>query len=157
MFENLFEIRFLRQINKIVSTIIFYQNISELLSVSDIKMTWKLDFEVLDSSKTMTANDYIINPDNNNQCKYIMLSQTSFSLYFHNQWTYFYKLSCAGKLKMRAIHTYVECTKAITNDWDIMPLVAIKALSVNISWMAKQIYMIELALESAYQSIYNNI
>ncbi len=58
---------------------------------------------------------------------------------------------------MRAIHTYVGCTKAITNDWDIRLSVAVKALSANISWMAGQIHMIELALESAHQSIYNNI
>jgi len=44
------------------------------------------------------------------------LSQTSFSLYFHNQWTDFHKLSCAGKPQMRAIHTYVGYTKATTND-----------------------------------------
>ena len=49
------------------------------------------------------------------------------------------------------------CTKVTTNDWDIRPSVAIKALSANISWMAEQIHMIELALESAHQSIYNNI
>ena len=34
---------------------------------------------------------------------------------------------------MRAICTYVGCTKAITNDWDIRPSVAVKALSTNIS------------------------
>jgi len=58
---------------------------------------------------------------------------------------------------MRAIHIYVGCTKVITNDWDIRPSVAIKALSANISWMAEQIYTIELALESAHQSVYNDI
>ena len=58
---------------------------------------------------------------------------------------------------MRAICTYVECTKAITNDWDIKPLVAVKALSANISWTAKQICIIKLALESAYQFVSNNI
>ena len=83
--------------------------------------------------------------------------QTSFSLYLYNKWTDFHKLSCAGKPQMRAIYTYVGCTKAITNDWDIRPSVAIKALSANISWMAEQICMIELVLESAHQSIYNNI
>ena len=41
-------------------------------------------------------------------------------------------------------------TKAITNDWDIRPSVAAKALSANISWMAEQIYTIELVLESAH-------
>jgi len=86
-----------------------------------------------------------------------ILSQTSFSLYFHNQWTDFHKLSCAGKLQMRAIYKYAGCTKVTTNDWDIMPSVAVKALSANISWKAKQICTIELALESAHQSVYNNI
>ena len=58
---------------------------------------------------------------------------------------------------MRAICTYVGCTKAITNDWDIRPSVAVKALSANISGMAERICTIELALESAYQSVSNNI
>ena len=58
---------------------------------------------------------------------------------------------------MRAIHTYVGCTKVTTNDWDIRPLVAVKALSANISWTAKWICTIELALESAYQFVSNNI
>ena len=58
---------------------------------------------------------------------------------------------------MRAIHTYVECTKVTTNDWDIRPSVAVKALSANVSWIAECIHMIELALESAYQSIHNDI
>ena len=51
---------------------------------------------------------------------------------------------------MRTICTYTECTKATTNDWDIRPSVAVKALSANISWTAKWIHMIELTLESAY-------
>ena len=58
---------------------------------------------------------------------------------------------------MSAIHTYVGCTKVKTNDWDIRPSVAVKALSANISWMAELIHMIEIALESAHQFIYNNI
>ena len=58
---------------------------------------------------------------------------------------------------MRAIYIYVECTKTTTNDWDIRPSVAVKALFANISWMAKWIYMIELALESTYQSVSNDI
>ena len=44
------------------------------------------------------------------------MSQTSFSLYLHNQWTNFYKISCAGKPQMMAICTYMGCTKAITNN-----------------------------------------
>ena len=58
---------------------------------------------------------------------------------------------------MRAILIYVGCTKVTINDWDIRPSVAVKALSANISWMAEQIRTIELALESAHQSVYNNI
>ena len=58
---------------------------------------------------------------------------------------------------MRAICTYVGGIKATTNDWDIRPSVAVKALSANISWTAKQICTIELALESAHRSVYNNI
>ena len=45
-----------------------------------------------------------------------LVSQTSFSLYLHNQETDFHKLSCSGKPQMRAIHTYVGYTKATTND-----------------------------------------
>jgi len=48
-------------------------------------------------------------------------------------------------------------TKATTNDWDIRLSVAVKALSANISWTAEQIRMVKLALESAHQSIYNDI
>jgi len=51
----------------------------------------------------------------------------------------------------------VECTKVTTNNWDIRPSVAVKALSANISWMAECIHTIELMLESAYQSVYNDI
>ena len=58
---------------------------------------------------------------------------------------------------MRAICTYAEGTKVTTNDWDIRPSVAVIALSANISWTVKQIHMIKLMLESAHQSIYNNI
>ena len=42
------------------------------------------------------------------------------------------------------------CTKAITNDWDIRPSVAVKASSTNISWTDEWIHTIELALESAH-------
>jgi len=58
---------------------------------------------------------------------------------------------------MRAIRVYVGCTKETTNDWDIRLSVAVKALSANISWMAEQICTIELALESAHQSVHNYI
>ena len=58
---------------------------------------------------------------------------------------------------MRAICTYTGNIKATTNNWDIRPLVAVKALSANISWTAGWICTIELALESAYQSVSNDI
>ena len=51
---------------------------------------------------------------------------------------------------MIAICTYMGCTKATANNWDIRPSVTIKALLANILWIAKQIYMIELVLESAH-------
>jgi len=51
---------------------------------------------------------------------------------------------------MRAIHIYMRCTKAITNNWDVRPSVTVKALLANISWIAEQIHTIELVLESAY-------
>ena len=58
---------------------------------------------------------------------------------------------------MRAICTYMGCIKVTKNDWDIRPSVAVKALSANISWTAKQIHTIELVLKSAYQFVSNNI
>ena len=86
-----------------------------------------------------------------------VMLQTSFNLYLYNQWTDFHKLSYAGKPQIRAICTYAGCTKVTTNDWDIRLSVAVKTLSANISWIAEQICMIELTLESAHQSISNNI
>ena len=85
------------------------------------------------------------------------MSQTSFSLYLHNQWTDFHKLSYTRKPQMKAIHICVGCAKVTTNNWDIRPSVAVKASSANISWTAEWIHMIELVLESAHQSIYNDI
>jgi len=82
---------------------------------------------------------------------------TSFSLDLHNQFTDFHKLSCTGKPQMRAICTYVGYTKVTTNNWDIRLSATIKALFANISWMAEHIYTIELALESAYQTVSNAI
>jgi len=55
------------------------------------------------------------------------------------------------------LSTYVEYTKATTNDQDIRPSVALKALSANISWMASWIHTIELVLESAHQYVYNDV
>ena len=59
------------------------------------------------------------------------LSQTSFSLYLHNQWTDVYKLSCTVKPQMRAICIYVGYTKATTNNWDIRSSVTVKSLFAN--------------------------
>jgi len=47
--------------------------------------------------------------------------------------------------------------KVTTNNWDIRSSVTIKALFANISWTARQIHTIELVLESACQTILNNI
>jgi len=47
---------------------------------------------------------------------YYSMSQTSFSLYLHNQWTNFHKPSCTRKPQMRAICTYMRGTKVTTND-----------------------------------------
>ena len=54
---------------------------------------------------------------------------------------------------MKAICTYIGCTKVTTNNWDIRPSVTVKALLANILWMARQIHTIKLALESAYQIV----
>jgi len=48
-------------------------------------------------------------------------------------------------------------TKVTTNSWDIRPLVTVKVLLAIILWMARQIYMIELALKSAYQIVSDEI
>ena len=58
---------------------------------------------------------------------------------------------------MRVICTYAGGTKVATNNWDIRPSVTVKALFANISWMAGQICTIKLALESAHQTISNDI
>ena len=58
---------------------------------------------------------------------------------------------------MRAICTYVGCTKATTNNWDIRSSVTGKALFANISWTARWIHMIELVLKSAHKTIFNDI
>ena len=52
-----------------------------------------------------------------------ILSQTSFNLYLHNQWTDFHKPSCTWMLQMRAICTYTGCTKVTIDYWDIRPSV----------------------------------
>jgi len=58
---------------------------------------------------------------------------------------------------MMAICTYAECTKVTTNNWDIRLSVTIKVSLAIISWMAGQIHTIELALESAHQTISDDI
>ena len=51
----------------------------------------------------------------------------------------------------------MRCTKVTTNDWDIKPSVAVKALFANILRIAEHIHTIELVLESAHQSVSNDI
>ena len=58
---------------------------------------------------------------------------------------------------MRAICTYIGCTKVATNNQDIRTSVTVKALSANISRTTGWIHMIELVLESAHQSVSNGI
>ena len=58
---------------------------------------------------------------------------------------------------MRAIYTYMECIKAITNNQDIRPPVTVKVLLGIISQTAKWIHTIKVTLESAYQTVSNNI
>jgi len=48
-------------------------------------------------------------------------------------------------------------TKVTKNNWDIRPLVTIKVLLADISWIAGQICTIELVLESTYQTVSDNI
>jgi len=54
---------------------------------------------------------------------------------------------------MMAICTYVEFTKATTNNQDIRSSVTVKASLTNISWTARWVHKIELALESAHQTV----
>ena len=64
-----------------------------------------------------------------------------------------HKLSCTVKSQIRAICTYIGCTKVTTNNWDIMSLITIKYLFANISRITRWIYIIKLVLESAYQTV----
>ena len=48
-------------------------------------------------------------------------------------------------------------TKVTKNNWDIRLLVTIKVLLADILWIAGQICTIKLVLESAYQTVSNNI
>jgi len=58
---------------------------------------------------------------------------------------------------MRAIYTYMRCTKVTTNNWDIRLSVTVKSLFANILWTTGQIHMIELVLKSAHQTVSNDI
>ena len=122
-----------------------------------LQRSWDKARILIDMAKETMNKQFDKKRRNLQELETIYVLQTSFSLYFHNQWTDFHKLSCAGKPQMRAICTYVGGIKATTNDWDIRLLVAIKALFANISWTAEQIYTIELVLKSAHQSVSNNI
>ena len=86
-----------------------------------------------------------------------IMSQTSFSLYLHNQWTNFHKISHVIKPQTRTICIYMGCIKATTNNWDIRSLVTVKSSFANISWTTRWICMIKLALESAHKTVSNNI
>ena len=60
------------------------------------------------SSNTKMDQSTGTNPVNNNNVrgrspKIRKMSQTSFSLYLHNQWTDFHKISCAGKPQIKTI------------------------------------------------------
>jgi len=44
---------------------------------------------------------------------------------------------------MKAICTYIECTKVITNNQDIRSSVTIKALFANISWTCYNLKSLE--------------
>ena len=58
---------------------------------------------------------------------------------------------------MRAICTYAGCTKVTTINQYIRSSVTVKSSFANISWMTRQICIIKLALESAYQTVFNYI
>jgi len=62
------------------------------------------------------------------------------------------------KLRWKAPNEgYPHICRRYKNNWDIRPSVAVKALSANITWTAERICTIELALESAHQSVSNDI
>ena len=58
---------------------------------------------------------------------------------------------------MRAICIYMGCTKVTTNNQDIRSSVTVKSSLANISWTTGWIHTIKLALESAYQTVSNDI
>ena len=87
--------------------------------------------------------------------KYILLrSLYMFALDYNTiKWFLQTKLCCEapneGYLHM--------CEKATINNQDIRSSVTIKSSFANISWMTRWICTIKLVLESAYQTIPNNI
>ena len=58
---------------------------------------------------------------------------------------------------MRAICTYARYTKSIPKNWDIKLSVTVKVLLANISWTTGWTYIIELVLESAHQTVSDDI
>ena len=58
---------------------------------------------------------------------------------------------------MKAICTYMGCTKLTTNNQDIRSSVTVKSLFANISWITGWIHMIKIVLENAHQTVSNNI
>ena len=87
----------------------------------------------------------------------IRVLQTLFNLYSYNQKTNSHKPSYTRRPQIRAIYTYVRCTKAITNNQDIRPLVTVKVLLAINSGMTTWILMIKVALESTHQTVSNDI
>jgi len=47
--------------------------------------------------------------------------------------------------------------KSDDKHWDIRPSVTVKVLLADISWIARHICIIELVLESAYQTVSDDI
>ena len=64
---------------------------------------------------------------------------------------------CWKALNKGYLYIYAKCTKVTTNNQDIRSSVTLKSLFANISWKARRIHMIELILESAHQTISNDI
>jgi len=95
-------------------------NLTTTTTRKSYAQTSKINIEdivhIKDSFPTLSFKKIIEVSNVLNKSSIVKLSQTLFSLYFHNQWTNFHKISCSGKFQMRAIHTYVGCTKATTND-----------------------------------------
>ena len=107
---NLFSTRYSNtegEANSVINLMFFYYR-SNKLNNHSIYPNWCLSFDHAPLTITISITEENIST--------FKLSQTSFSLYLHNQWTVFHKLSCTGKPQMRAIHKYAGCTKVTTND-----------------------------------------